>query len=44
MFDTTNTENGLEIMREVEQYKLHRMAMVSNGMWIWQGRQNPGAS
>ena len=39
-FDMTNTENNLEIMREAEERKLHRMAMVHNFLEMWQGSRN----
>ena len=36
---TTNTKNILELKREVEDRKLHRMAKVHNILQIWQGSQ-----
>jgi len=38
--DTMNTENNLEMKKEAEQKKLHRMAKVHNFLEIWQGSQN----
>jgi hypothetical protein len=38
--DTTNTENELEMWKEVEERKLHRMANVHNFLEMWQGSQN----
>jgi len=38
--DTANTENDLEMKREVEKRKLHRMAKVHNLLEMWQGSQN----
>jgi len=38
--DTTNTANDLEIKKEVEEMKLHRMAKVHNSLEMWQGSQN----
>jgi hypothetical protein len=34
------TENGLELKKEVEERKLHRMAKVHHVLVIWQGSQN----
>jgi hypothetical protein len=39
-FDTTNTENDLEMKKEVEERKLHRMAKVHDCLEMWQGSQN----
>jgi len=36
----TNTDNDLEMKREAEQKKLHRMAKVQNFLEMWQGSQN----
>jgi len=38
--DTTNTVHDLEMMREAEQQKLHRMAKIHNVLEMWQGSQN----
>jgi len=38
--DTTNTENDLEMKKEVEERKLHRMAKVHDFLEMWQGSQN----
>jgi hypothetical protein len=38
--DNTNTENNLEMNKEVEERKLHRMAKVHNFLEMWQGSQN----
>jgi hypothetical protein len=38
--DTMNTENNLEMKKEVEERKLHRMAKVHDFLEIWQGSQN----
>jgi len=37
--DLTNTEHFLEMKREVEDTKLHRMAKVHNMLEMWQGSQ-----
>ena len=42
--DTTETENDLELKKEVEERKLHRMAKVHNFSEMWQGSQNIGAT
>jgi len=36
-WDTTNTENDLKIMREVEERKLLTMANVHDILEMWQG-------
>jgi hypothetical protein len=33
----TNTENDLEMMREAEERKLHRLAKVYDILDMWQG-------
>jgi len=38
--DTTETENDLELKKEVEERKLHRMAKVHNFLEMRQGSQN----
>jgi len=38
--DAMHTENDLELKREVEDRKLHRMAKVNNDLEMWQGSQN----
>jgi len=38
--DTTNTENDLEMKKEAEERKLHRMAKVHDFLEMWQGSQN----
>jgi hypothetical protein len=38
--DTTNTEDDLEIIKGVEDRKLHRMAKVHDLLEMWQGSQN----
>ena len=38
--DTTTTENNSEMMKEVMERKLHRMATVHNFLEMWQGSQN----
>jgi hypothetical protein len=38
--DTTNTEYDLEMKKEVEERKLHRMAKGYNFIKLWQGSQN----
>jgi len=38
--DTKNTENDLEMKKEVEERKLHRMAKVHDFLEMWQGSQN----
>jgi len=34
--DTIQTENDLELMKEAEERKLHRMAKVHNVLEMWQ--------
>ena len=38
--DTMDTENDLELKKEVEQRKLHRLAKVHHFLEMWQGSQN----
>jgi len=38
--DMTKTENHMEMKREVEERKLHRMAKVHDFLEMWQGSQN----
>jgi len=38
--DKTSTENDLEMKKEAEERKLHRMAKVHNFLKMWQGSQN----
>jgi len=38
--DRINTDNGLEMQREEEQNKMHRMAKVCDILEMWQGSQN----
>jgi hypothetical protein len=38
--DTTNTDNDLEMKKEAEERKLHRMAKVHDFLEMWQGGQN----
>jgi len=38
--DTTNTETNSEMEKEVEEWKLHRMAKVHDFLEMWQGSQN----
>jgi len=38
--DTTNTENDLEMKKEVVESKMHRMAKVHDFLEMWQGSQN----
>jgi hypothetical protein len=38
--DTTNTENDLEMMKDAEERKSHRMAKVDDYLEMWQGSQN----
>jgi len=40
VFDTTEAENEIELMREVEERKLHSMAKVHDILKMWQGSQN----
>jgi hypothetical protein len=42
--DTTNTENYLEMKKEAEERKLHRMATVHNSLEMWQGSENVHAT
>jgi hypothetical protein len=38
--DTPHTENVLEMKKEAEERKLHRMAKVHDSLEMWQGSQN----
>ena len=38
--DTMNTENDMEMKKEEEERKLHRMAKVDDFLEMWQGSQN----
>jgi hypothetical protein len=38
--DTSYTDNDLEIKKEAEERKLHRMAKVHDFLEMWQGSQN----
>jgi len=38
--DTPHTENDLEVKKDAEARKLHRMAMVHDFLKMWQGSQN----
>jgi hypothetical protein len=38
--DTTNTKNYLEMKKEAQERKLHRMAKVHDFLEMWQGNQN----
>jgi len=38
--DTTNTENHLEMKKEAQERKLHRMAKVQDFLEMWQGSHN----
>jgi len=38
--DTTNTENDLEMKKEAEARKLHRMVKVHGFLEMWRGSQN----
>jgi hypothetical protein len=40
VFDTMVTENDLELKKEMEERKLHRMANVHDVLEMWQGSQN----
>jgi hypothetical protein len=40
VLDTTNTESDLEMKREAEERKLHRMAKVHDFLEMRQGSQN----
>ena len=42
--DTADTENNLELKKEVEERKLHRMAKVHNFLEMWQGSYNLSAT
>jgi len=39
-FDTINTQNYLEMKKEAQERKLHRMAKVHTVLEMWQGSQN----
>jgi len=38
--DMTSSENDLEMKKEAEERKLHRMAKVHDFLEMWQGSQN----
>jgi len=38
--DTTDTETDLELNKQVEEWKLHKMAKLDNFLEMWQGTQN----
>jgi len=38
--DMRNTENNLEMKREADEWKLHRIAKVHDSLDMWQGSQN----
>jgi len=40
VLDHTSTDNNIELRREAEQKKLHRMAKVHDLLEMWQGSQN----
>jgi len=40
VLDRSETDNDLELKREVEERKLHRMAKVHDFLEMWQGSQN----
>jgi len=40
LLDITNTANDLEMKRDAEKRKLHRMAKNHNLLEMWQGSQN----
>ena len=40
VLDRSETNNDLELKREAEKRKLHRMAMVNDFLEMWQGSQN----
>jgi len=40
VLDTTDAENDIELKREAEERKLHRMAKVYDFLEMWQGSQN----
>jgi hypothetical protein len=42
--DTTNTENDLEMNKEAEESKLHRLDKVTDFLEMWQGSQNLSAT
>jgi len=42
--DTRNTGNDLEMKKQAEERKLHRMAKVHNFLEMWQGSQNLSAT
>jgi len=41
---TTNTANNSEMKKEVEEWTVHRLAMVHNVLVMWQGSQNLSAT
>jgi len=40
VLDTTEAENAIELKREADERKLHKMAKVHNFLEMWQGSQN----
>jgi len=40
VWDSNSTDNNMEMKREAEEQKLHRMAKVHNHLEMWQGSQN----
>ena len=40
VLDSSSTDNNMEMKREVEEKKLHRMAKVHDLLEMWQGSQN----
>jgi len=44
LLDISNTENNLEMNKDVEERKLHTMAKVHDFLEMGQGRQNLGAT
>jgi len=40
VLDPNSTDNDMELKREAEEKKLHRMAKVHNFLEMWQGSQN----
>jgi hypothetical protein len=42
--DTTSIENNLEMKKEAEERKLHRIAKVHDCLEMWQGSQNLSAT
>ena len=44
VLDTTSTDNDMEMKREAEEKKLHRMAKVHNVLEMWHGSQSVPAT